>query len=76
MTNMGIGVSIRYLGALEDGPRLKSRKTTGTPIYLKITGSAVDRVESKKKVVAPAKEGGLTTEEYLKCMIQIRKMLK
>jgi len=34
--------------------------------YCKISGSAVKRDEFEKDVVAPAMEGGLTTEEYLK----------
>ena len=34
--------------------------------YCKISGSDEDRDEFEKKVVAPAMEGGLTTDEYLK----------
>ena len=34
--------------------------------YCKITGTDVNRDEFEKNVVAPAMEGGLTTEEYLK----------
>lgn len=34
--------------------------------YCKITGTDVNRDEFEKEVVAPAMEGGLTTEEYLK----------
>jgi sulfur-carrier protein adenylyltransferase/sulfurtransferase len=34
--------------------------------YCKIAGSDVNREEFEKEVVAPAMEGGLTTEEYLK----------
>jgi len=34
--------------------------------YCKISGSDVNRDEFEKDVVAPAMEGGLTTEEYLK----------
>ena len=34
--------------------------------YCKITGTDVNRDEFEKDVVAPAMEGGLTTEEYLK----------
>jgi len=34
--------------------------------YCKVTGSGERRDEFEKKVVAPAMEGGLTTEQYLK----------
>jgi len=34
--------------------------------YLRISGAAVTREEFAEKVVAPAMEGGLTTEEYLR----------
>jgi sulfur-carrier protein adenylyltransferase/sulfurtransferase len=34
--------------------------------YLRISGAAVTREEFSEKVVAPAMEGGLTTEEYLR----------
>ena len=34
--------------------------------YCKVTGSDEKRDEFEKKVVAPAMEGGLTTEQYLK----------
>jgi rubrerythrin len=34
--------------------------------YCKIAGTDVNRDEFEKEVVAPAMEGGLTTEEYLK----------
>lgn len=34
--------------------------------YGRITGASIDRDEFEKKMVRPAMEGGLTTEEYLK----------